>query len=197
MIFQRLDDFCREDPTVYTAVEIRNVLDMIHDGNHELEPIGKAFGIVGFIRFLDCYYLTLITKRVKVGTIGCGNDVYSIRATETFPLKPAEKTTPSSVLKAPHHSSSFPINTANSNTTHYPSSTKLTTNPNTNIASPNNTATPAVAKEDPSSVLLNMWNRGKRSVGLGFTNSEMAELRYQGLYQVMDLTKNMELLLNT
>ena len=42
---------------------------------------------------------------------------------------------------------------------------------------------------DPSSVLLSMWNRGKRSVGLGLTNREIAELRYQGLYQVMDLTK--------
>ena len=189
VIFQRLGDFCREDPTVYTAVEIRNVLDMIHDGNHELEPIGKAFGIVGFIRFLDCYYLTLITKRAKVGSIGCGNDVYSIRATETFPLKPAEKTTPSitsSVLKAPHHSS-FPT-TTNTNTTHYPSSTNPITNSNTTTTSSTNPTT--VTKEDPSSVLLNMWNRGKRSVGLGFTNSEMAELRYQGLYQVMDLTKN-------
>lgn len=43
---------------------------------------------------------------------------------------------------------------------------------------------------DPSSVLLSMWNRGKRSVGLGLTNREIAELRYQGLYQVIDLTKN-------
>lgn len=39
-------------------------------------------------------------------------------------------------------------------------------------------------------MLLNMWNRGKRSVGLGLTNREIAELRYQGLYQVVDLTKN-------
>jgi phosphatidylinositol 3,5-bisphosphate 5-phosphatase len=43
---------------------------------------------------------------------------------------------------------------------------------------------------DPSSVLLSMWNRGKRSVGLGLTNREIAELRYQGLFQVVDLTKN-------
>lgn len=39
-------------------------------------------------------------------------------------------------------------------------------------------------------MLLSMWNRGKRSVGLGLTNREIAELRYQGLYQVVDLTKN-------
>lgn len=35
-----------------------------------------------------------------------------------------------------------------------------------------------------------MWNRGKRSVGLGLSNREIAELRYQGLYQVVDLAKN-------
>lgn len=35
-----------------------------------------------------------------------------------------------------------------------------------------------------------MWNKGKRSVGLGLTNREIAELRYQGLYQVVDLSKN-------
>ena len=39
-------------------------------------------------------------------------------------------------------------------------------------------------------MLLSMWNRGKRSVGLGLSNREIAELRYQGLYQVVDLTKN-------
>ena len=32
---------------------------------------------------------------------------------------------------------------------------------------------------DPSSMLLSMWNRGKRSVGLGLTNREIAELRYR------------------
>eukprot|EP00957_Ditylum_brightwellii_P046825 3553920-Ditylum_brightwellii.AAC.1 len=47
-------------------------------GGGGLKPIAKAFGIVGFIRFLDCYYLTLITKRVKVGSIG-GNGIYSIK----------------------------------------------------------------------------------------------------------------------
>jgi hypothetical protein len=34
-----------------------------------------------------------------------------------------------------------------------------------------------------------MWNRGRRSVGLGLTNREIAELRCQGLYQVLDLNK--------
>lgn len=49
--------------------------------------------------------------------------------------------------------------------------------------------TDGVEDLDPSSVLLSMWNRGKRSVGLGLTNREIAELRYQGLFQVVDLSK--------
>lgn len=153
-----LSEFLTEDPNVYTQDEIHDMLDMIHDGNRlrregsvaegqdgGLKPIVKAYGIVGFIRFLDCYYLTLITRRAKVGSIG-GNGVYNIRNTETFPIKPAER--------VPGSTSDMDVHA------------------------------------DPSSVLLNMWNRGKRSVGLGLTNREIAELRYQGLYQVVDLTKN-------
>lgn len=153
-----LSDFVTEDPNVYTQNEIREMLDMIHDGNrmtrkdlasgdasasHDgggLKPIVKAYGLVGFIRFLDCYYLTLITKRAKVGSIG-GNGIYTIKNTETIPLKPSEQS-------------------------------------------------PVADELDPSSVLLSMWNRGKRSVGLGLSNREMSELRYQGLYQVIDLGKN-------
>jgi hypothetical protein len=133
--FRRLNDFLFEDPAVYTQSEIRDILDMINDGNkvgggggeqqhhHQhhgigddgmhgggtgggggataagasggapgnnddrntshggnngLKPICKAYGILGFIRFLDCYYLTLITKRAKVGSIG-GNSIYTIK----------------------------------------------------------------------------------------------------------------------
>jgi hypothetical protein len=154
-----LSDFVTEDPNVYTQEEIKDMLDMIHDGNRMarknmvpgdpstsagggggLKPIVKAYGLVGFIRFLDCYYLTLITKRAKVGSIG-GNGIYTIKNTETIPLKPSEQNPVSDEL-------------------------------------------------DPSSVLLSMWNRGKRSVGLGLSNREMSEMRYQGLYQVIDLSKN-------
>lgn len=99
-----LGDFLFEDPTVYTSEEIKEVLDMINDGNLRenharetyddqhgnnnqqqkehmgggLKPICKAYGILGFIRFLDCYYLTLITKRAKVGCIG-GNSIYTVK----------------------------------------------------------------------------------------------------------------------
>jgi len=161
---RNLSDFLTEDPNVYTQTQIQEILDMIHDGNRMrredhravsvedgggeggLKPIAKAYGIVGFIRFLDCYYLTLITRRAKVGSIG-GNGIYTIKNTETFPIKPA-------IVSGGSANGEMDIHA------------------------------------DPSSVLLNMWNRGKRSVGLGLTNREIAELRYQGLYQVVDLTKN-------
>ena len=90
-----LSDFLIEDPNVYTQEEIRDMLDMIHDGNRMrradkapgdvsgssgggLKPLVKAYGIVGFVRFLDVYYLTLITRRAKVGTIS-GNSIYTIK----------------------------------------------------------------------------------------------------------------------
>jgi hypothetical protein len=89
-----LSDFLTEDPNVYSQEEIKDMLDMIHDGNRMprsdgkpdlngqsgggLTPIVKAYGIVGFIRFLDCYYLTLITRRAKVGSIG-DNGIYTIK----------------------------------------------------------------------------------------------------------------------
>ena len=43
-----------------------------------LKPICKLCGVLGFIRFLDCYNLTLITKRANVGSIG-GNSTYTIK----------------------------------------------------------------------------------------------------------------------
>ena len=144
---------------MYSQSELQDMLDMIHHGNQftrsnnqrdkknnsgGLKPIVKGFGILGFVRFLDCYYITIITRRLKVGSIG-GNGIYTIKHTETVPLKPAER-----------------VNLG-------PGGSELT---------------------DPSSMLLNMWNRGKRSVGLGLTNREIAELRYQTLYQEVEFTKN-------
>ncbi|CAN0024749.1 unnamed protein product [Scytosiphon promiscuus] len=68
------------------------MLDMIHEGNRTvggLSMAAKGYGIVGFVRFLDCYYLNFITQRRLVGAIG-GNLVYAIKATEMFAIKPAD-----------------------------------------------------------------------------------------------------------
>ena len=165
-----LCDFLREDDHVYTQEEIKELLDVVHDGNRldeqisnsnnnnhgsssssnpstsgvgGLKPIVRAYGIVGFIRFLDCYYLTLITRRAKVGSIG-GNGIYTIKGTESFPLKPRGALS----------------------------------------------SVDTDQQADPSSVLLSMWNRGKRQIGLGLSGREIAELRYQGLFQVINLNSN-------
>jgi len=190
--YRYLSEFCIEDSNIYTSAEIQQKLDMLHDESQSkykgsggkgsgggLTPIAKAYGIVGFIRFLDCYYLTLITKRVKVGSIG-GNGIYSIKNTETFPLKPAEGSWGSGGGNTPTHAPILSGGTGMS------SGSFDNGDQSTNGAG----GVGGGEASDPSSVLLNMWNRGKRSVGLGLTPREIAELRYFELYQVIDLTKN-------
>ena len=66
---------------------------MIDEGNKScggLKRSALAFGIVGFMKFLDCYYLTLITQRKRIGRIG-PNFIYGIKAVETFAIKPKGK----------------------------------------------------------------------------------------------------------
>lgn len=45
----------------------------------------QAYGIIGCVRFLECYYLMLITKREQQGCI-CGHKVYSVSDTALIPL---------------------------------------------------------------------------------------------------------------
>lgn len=90
---QSLSEIVREDPLVYTANEIADILDMIHEGNKTsggLIKVCDACAIVGFMKFLNGYYLILITQRKEVGCIA-GNFIYSIKATEMFPIKPREE----------------------------------------------------------------------------------------------------------
>ena len=56
----------------YTEDEIKDTLTMLDIGNknssnkykpHGLKQVASAFGIIGFIRFLEGYYVVLITKR--------------------------------------------------------------------------------------------------------------------------------------
>lgn len=51
---------------MYTPIDMIEMLDMIHEGNRTvggLSMTAKGYGIVGFVRFLDCYYLNFITQR--------------------------------------------------------------------------------------------------------------------------------------
>ena len=78
-----------DDKTIYNTREIRDLLTMIDVGNRSKigQKIGSgltktvsAFGLAGFVRFLEGYYIILITKRRKVGIIG-HHTIYKIEDT--------------------------------------------------------------------------------------------------------------------
>ncbi|KAG5224629.1 phosphoinositide phosphatase SAC [Salix suchowensis] len=69
-----------EDPVVYSPQEIKNLLQRIAEGNRAtggLNFVVKAYGIAGCIKFLESYYLILVTKRRQIGFI-CGHAIYGI-----------------------------------------------------------------------------------------------------------------------
>ncbi|VFR00828.1 unnamed protein product [Cuscuta campestris] len=69
-----------EDPVVYPVKEVKSLLQRIADGNRAtggLTFVAKVYGIVGCIKFLESYYLVLVTKRHQIGCI-CGHAIYGI-----------------------------------------------------------------------------------------------------------------------
>ncbi|GLT64543.1 hypothetical protein SLA2020_370290 [Shorea laevis] len=69
-----------EDPVVYSPQEMKNLLLRIAEGNRAtggLTFVVKAYGIAGCIKFLESYYLILVTKRRQIGCI-CGHAIYGI-----------------------------------------------------------------------------------------------------------------------
>lgn len=74
-----------EDQARYTQKEMKELLCTIACVNRPKNPAGlirtvSAFGILGFVRFIEGYYIVLITKRRKVATIGF-HSVYKIEDT--------------------------------------------------------------------------------------------------------------------
>lgn len=77
------------DNVEYTSKEIRDMLTMIEHGNKS-KPSQKgnsglirtvsAFGILGFVMFLEGYYIILITKRRRLAVIG-QHSIYKIEET--------------------------------------------------------------------------------------------------------------------
>ncbi|WOL18777.1 phosphoinositide phosphatase SAC1 [Canna indica] len=69
-----------EDPVVYSPQEVKSLLQRISEGNRAtggLSFVGKVYGIAGCIKFLESYYLILVTKRRQIGCI-CGHAIYCI-----------------------------------------------------------------------------------------------------------------------
>uniref|UniRef100_A0A3Q2XZ10 FIG4 phosphoinositide 5-phosphatase n=1 Tax=Hippocampus comes TaxID=109280 RepID=A0A3Q2XZ10_HIPCM len=78
-----------DDKHVYNQQEVRELLSRLDLGNRtkiaQKGPSGlsravSADGIVGFVRFLEGYYIVLITKRRKMADIG-GHSIYKIEDT--------------------------------------------------------------------------------------------------------------------
>ncbi|KAM8847549.1 polyphosphoinositide phosphatase [Synchiropus picturatus] len=78
-----------DDKHVYTQQEVRELLGRLDLGNRTkigqkgssgLSRAVTACGIVGFVRFLEGYYIVLITKQRKMADIG-GHSIYKIEDT--------------------------------------------------------------------------------------------------------------------
>ncbi|XP_046877169.1 polyphosphoinositide phosphatase [Hypomesus transpacificus] len=78
-----------DDKHVYSQQEVRELLGRLDLGNRPkmgqkgssgLSRAVSAYGIVGFVRFLEGYYIVLITKRRKMADIG-GHSIYKIEDT--------------------------------------------------------------------------------------------------------------------
>ena len=86
-----------DDKVEYNRWEIRDLLNRIDVGNrpkslkaYEKGSFGltqrcTAYGILGFIRFLEGHYIILISKRRKVALIG-GHAIYKIEDTDIIPI---------------------------------------------------------------------------------------------------------------
>ncbi|KAF2492027.1 hypothetical protein BU16DRAFT_101477 [Lophium mytilinum] len=77
-----------EDDIVYDKREMNQLLNAIDDGNKGsggMKLKCSTWGLLGFIRFTEAYYMLLITKRTQVAMIG-GHYVFQIGGTEMVPL---------------------------------------------------------------------------------------------------------------
>lgn len=77
-----------EDDTVYERQQLNEVLTSIDVGNKATGGLKLQcvfWGLLGFIRFTEAYYMLIITKRQQVAMIG-GHYVYQVEGTELVPL---------------------------------------------------------------------------------------------------------------
>nr|POE72474.1 polyphosphoinositide phosphatase [Quercus suber] len=77
-----------EDETLYDRKQMRDVLSMIDQGNKATGGLRMKYvfwGLLGFIRFTEAYYMLVIKKRHQVAMIG-GHYVYRIEDTELVPI---------------------------------------------------------------------------------------------------------------
>lgn len=77
-----------EDDIVYNRREMHQLLNTIDDGNKSTGGMKlkcSTWGLLGFIRFTEAYYMLLISKRAQVAVLG-GHYIYQVDGTEMVPL---------------------------------------------------------------------------------------------------------------
>jgi hypothetical protein len=78
-----------EDDVLYTESEKTRLLKMIEDGNLSVGGLQlssmKIYGVVGFVRFTQGWYMIFITKRRQVALLG-GHYIYHIDETRLVPI---------------------------------------------------------------------------------------------------------------
>jgi len=77
-----------EDDIVYNRREMHQLLNTIDDGNKSTGGMKlrcSTWGLLGFIRFTEAYYMLLISKRAQVAMLG-GHYIYQVDGTEMVPL---------------------------------------------------------------------------------------------------------------
>jgi hypothetical protein len=78
-----------EDDAIYTEQEKTRLLKMIEDGNLSVGGLHlsamRIYGIVGFVRFTQGWYMIFITKRRQVALLG-GHYIYHIDETRLVPI---------------------------------------------------------------------------------------------------------------
>ena len=89
------------EPYTYTNKQVESYLSNLLNITRELNNgsvlhVLDAVGIVGFPRFLGCYYITLITQRKQVGCIR-GQKIYQIKQVEIIPIQ-SQRTTGGSAV---------------------------------------------------------------------------------------------------
>ncbi|KAL4209592.1 SacI homology domain-containing protein, partial [Rhizopus microsporus] len=83
-----------EDDVLYTEQEKTKLLKMIEDGNLSVGGLQlstmEIYGVIGFIRFTQGWYIIFITKRRQVAVLG-GHYIYHIDKTRLVPIGPQVK----------------------------------------------------------------------------------------------------------
>ncbi|KAF1002698.1 hypothetical protein AG4045_008304 [Apium graveolens] len=90
-----------EDPVVYSSKEVKSLLQRIDEGNRAtggLSVVAKVYGIAGCIKFLESYYLIVVTKRRQIGCI-CGHAIYSIDESQIISIPHASVQTEAAFSK--------------------------------------------------------------------------------------------------